>query len=86
VLRNKEVGVVADHCLGEDDARAQQFAYDGREFHSRLRSSTVSIAPIQAVRNMNSWITGQRPDGKHDLPTLPAENFEVVFDEEYIRV
>jgi hypothetical protein len=26
--------------------------------------STVPVAPIQVVRNMHSWITGQPPDGK----------------------
>ena len=28
--------------------------------------SPVPVAPIQVVRNMHSWITGQRPDGKSE--------------------
>lgn len=28
--------------------------------------TTVPVAPIQVVRNMHSWITGQRPDGKSE--------------------
>lgn len=31
--------------------------------------NTVPVAPIQVVRNMHSWITGQRPDGKSETPS-----------------
>jgi len=38
--------------------------------------TTVPVAPIQVVRNMHSWITGQRPDGKSE--TTPHGNPSMV--------
>jgi len=34
----------------------------------------VPVAPIQVVRNMHSWITGQRPDGKSETTARGDES------------
>jgi hypothetical protein len=50
--------------------------------------STVPVAPIQVVRNMHSWITGQPPDGKiettsHGNPSMVS--LEASTEGPYIR-
>lgn len=76
----------SQHSPGEDDTSAQRPVFQSRDSTSRSSPSTIPIAPIQAVRNMNSWITGQRPDGKLDIPTSSIATSEAAFDEHYLRV
>jgi hypothetical protein len=66
-----------------------------REQHSQRHESlsmsdpsTVPVAPIQVVRNMHSWITGQPPDGKsetisHGNPSIVS--LEASSEGAYIR-
>jgi hypothetical protein len=35
---------------------------------------------------MNSWITGQRPDGRQDLPVSSTTNPATAIDEKYLEV
>jgi hypothetical protein len=50
--------------------------------------STVPEAPIQVVRNMHSWITGQRPDGKSETAVRrddAAVSLEASSEGNYVR-
>lgn len=80
VLRDKAGANVHQSCE-EDETQTQQALSNDRDAQSATSSSTIPIAPIQAVRNMNSWITGQRPDGKQDPPVSSTSNLEVPVDE-----
>jgi hypothetical protein len=86
VLRNNTAGASAHHSLGEDGSPTEQPMCRSNDSQIGSSSSTIPIAPIQAVRNMNSWITGQRPDGKQDRPIPPTATIEAAVDEKYIRV
>lgn len=50
--------------------------------------NTIPVAPIQVVRNMNYWITGQRPDGKDEQTSrgdASTVTLEASLEEKYIR-
>jgi hypothetical protein len=81
VLRNN-----GNHPPRGDETPIQQPVCRGREPQLERTSATIPIAPIQAVRNMNSWITGQRPDGKQDLEVSSTTNSGAVVDGKYIDV
>jgi hypothetical protein len=88
VLRHKADCPTTHHSLGEDEIPVQRPVCSDRDPQSEPNTSTISIAPIQAVRSMNSWITGQRPDGKQDLPTssTTTHGAAVELDDNYVRV
>jgi len=86
VLRNKAAGASAHRSPGGDEYLTQQPVSCGRDLQSGPGPGNIPIAPIQAVRNMNSWITGQRPDGKQDLPNPSTTSPGAAVDEKYIRV
>jgi hypothetical protein len=81
VLRN---GATANPSLGKDGTLTQQPICRGHDPQSEPSSATIPIAPIQAVRRMNSWITGQRPDGKQDLQASSTTKSGAAVDEKYI--
>jgi hypothetical protein len=70
----------------EDNTLTQDSSCRGRDPQLGSSASSISIAPIQAVRNMNSWITGQRPDGRQDLPVSSTTNPATAIDEKYLEV
>ena len=57
---------------GEGAPITQESQSHRHESLSMSDPNTVPVAPIQVVRNMHSWITGQRPDGKSE--TTPHGN------------
>jgi hypothetical protein len=76
-LTNAVANAVPRQSL-EDDRDPTQREQQGHR-HGSLSVSdptTVPVAPIQVVRNMHSWITGQRPDGKSE--TTPHGNPSMV--------
>ena len=86
VLRHKTNCSTAHRSLDEDRTPIQQSIHRDRESQPALESSSIPIAPIQAVRNMNSWITGQRPDGKQEQPDSSTTTSGAAVDEKYISV
>jgi hypothetical protein len=86
VLRHKTNCSTTHHSIEEVRTPIQQSIHRDRESQPGLESSSIPIAPIQAVRNMNSWITGQRPDGKQEQPNSSTTTSEAAVDEKYISV
>lgn len=84
VLRGQAGGAAPQRSFEDQDARQQVFR--SGDAPSRSSASSIPIAPIQAVRNMNSWITGQRPDGRQDLPMSSTTTPGAAVDEKYIEV
>jgi hypothetical protein len=81
VLRND---ATANPSVRNDETLTQQPICLSRDPQSELSPATIPIAPIQAVRNMNSWITGQRPNGKRDLEVSSTTTSGAAVDEKYI--
>jgi hypothetical protein len=66
-LTNAVASTVPRQSLEGDGGPIHQESQSHRhESLSMSDPSTVPVAPIQVVRNMHSWITGQRPDGKSE--------------------
>lgn len=66
-LTNAVASTVPRHSLEDGHAPIQREQQRHRhESVSMSDPSTVPVAPIQVVRNMYSWITGHRPDGKSE--------------------
>ncbi len=69
-LTNAVANSVPRQSLEEDSVLVQREQQNHRhESLSISDPSTVPVAPIQVVRNMHSWITGQPPDGKTETTT-----------------
>ena len=89
-LTNAVASTVPRQSLEGDETPIQRESHRNRqESLSMSDPSTVPMAPIQVVRNMHSWITGQRPDGKsettsHGNPSM--DSVEASSEGGYIRL
>lgn len=87
-LTNAVSSIAPQQSLGDNNAALRQQQSHRHKSPPASDPSDIPAAPIQVVRNMHYWITGQRPDGKSETTASggpSAVSIEASSEGTYIR-